>query len=293
MKRFKEMVLMAPEARPAALKVGTATRPPVSDLHIGFVNKDKVAHLRRKILNPTGMKSSLGSVVRFHKEVDDKFIRKMDLSGDRAHIVMQNDDMMRILNAAQSPMQTDSVEGFILDHDVSGDPNVTISSMFDMDLQKWVPVCISILFGKSALHYEQHWSSVFSCINGIFWDEFMEEFPGNTCDFSDALRIGFTNALKDLFDVDDRDINSLHNFCDVHFQQSRSRVSRNSGIIPSEKEEDFIADVDCLRSFKQGDFLNFEKACFEFFRKHPKATRWLKWYLHPSRAVIFFMHAKS
>jgi hypothetical protein len=46
----------------------------------------------------------------------------------------------------------------------------------------------------------------------------MEEFPGNTCDFSDALHIGFTNALKDLFDVDDQDINSLCNFCDVHFQ---------------------------------------------------------------------------
>lgn len=76
-------------------------------------------------------------------------------------MVFQDDDMEHILNTTRTCSQTDSIEGFIEDADLNDQINITFTSSYDDLLHRWVPLCIHILFGKSALHYKVHWNYVF------------------------------------------------------------------------------------------------------------------------------------
>ncbi len=193
---FEKIVKTAPELTPSQLKLGSSTRHPVTSIHPSLHNKDWVSCLRRKILKPTGMNSSMAALVNFQKKISADFIRDEKLSTPDAHIIMQNQDMIELVQLADSPLQTDSVEGFIVDADFEGQINVTFSSAFDCCLQKWVPVCISILFGKTSEHHKAHWSQMFQCCEDDTWKGFLDHFPGNTSDFSDAMRNGFFEAVK-------------------------------------------------------------------------------------------------
>ena len=108
---------------------------------------------------------------------------------------------------------------------------------FDRSGPGWVPVLISILFGKTASDYHFHFEYLLSCYEFVSWKDFQERFPGNTCDFSDALRIGFFDAVKNLArdnfseEVDDEQIRSFYCFCNVHFQRSRARITSNHRIV--------------------------------------------------------------
>ncbi len=73
------------------------------------------------------------------------------------------------------------------------------------------------------------------------FDEFLNYFPGMTCDFCDAEREGFTVAVKNHYGLSDKDIQKsslekVYRFCDVHFKRSATRVRRNGAVIPSHKE---------------------------------------------------------
>ena len=83
-------------------------------------------------------------------------------------------------------------------------PNLTISTMYDYQLFRWVPVLITILFGKSTADYKVHWDNLFLSMGLSSYEEFKESFPGNTSDFSDALRVGFFNAVKSL-EINEKD----------------------------------------------------------------------------------------
>ena len=64
------------------------------------------------------------------------------------------DDMLEIISRNTPCLETDTIEGF-LKEDVGNEkaPNLTVTSAFDTILQRWVPVTITVLSGKSALDY--------------------------------------------------------------------------------------------------------------------------------------------
>lgn len=52
---------------------------------------------------------------------------------------------------------------------------------------------------------------------------------GMTCDFSDAERCGFEQAVRTAFNVPEEEVRVL----DVHFKRALTRVQRNAAIAPS------------------------------------------------------------
>ena len=295
-KKFESLVLSAPEATPIQLKVGGPTRGTVSILHKGLQNLDTIWYQRKKILKETGMKSSLADLINISKHMDKKFLRKFSLTDTNPHIVMQDEDMVEILKKGESPLQTDSVEGFLYEPNLKHgqQPNITFTSGYDSTIGRWAPLCISILFGKSKADYMIHWEQVLSCFCFESWDEFEMGFPGNTSDFSDALRLSFFDAVKlkarqEYSEVvDDSRVILLYKFCMVHFQRSRCRISQNRKMVPSDKEDEFVDIVNHLCQLPTGKFLEFKNQCKKFMKAFPLAEGWLKWYLNPDRATILF-----
>jgi hypothetical protein len=67
-----------------------------------------------------------------------------------------------------------------------------------------------------------------------------------TCDFSDAERLGFEQAImaKYATAIDPPLLLEQHyRFCEVHFKQSLTRVRRNGAIVPPAKEMVFYEAV--------------------------------------------------
>ena len=207
-------------------------------------------------------------ILLIFSNISKDFIKQECITSRYPHIVMQDNDMISLLQKAESPIQTDTVEGFIYEHDLyEREVNATMTSTFDPILQFWVPVCIYLLFWKSANDYRNHWRQVFSSYESPKWDEFIDIFPGNTSDFSDALRISFFLELKDLalkkWDVSltDEDIIPVYRFCDVHFERSRRRVAQNHNIIPPSLTDTFIMKVKELCEIREAYFEDFKSKC--------------------------------
>ena len=266
---LSSIVNIAPTTTPKGLKIGAATYPPVSMIHPAFHNKDRVAYHRRKILKETSMQSTFTSILNLNNDVP--FIRSSSFEPNVAHITLQTDDMVQQLSESRNcPFQTDSVHDMILDPNYDGEINVTFTSMFDIYIQRNIPVCISIMYGKTANHYEKHFNQVLACLSDRTYEEFKENLLGNSCDFSDAERIGFfravTSHVKDKFSVDinDDDIVPLYRFCDFHFKQSVTRIARNSGIVNYNLQHQFKQDVERLQN--EEEYEMFEKLCYIFLK---------------------------
>ena len=92
-----------------------------------------------------------------------------------------------------SPIETDTLEGKCKAIYHQNEMNITVTSTWCSIRKKQVPVMVTILFGKSKEAYDVHWSAFFQhyASNKETIDQFFHEFPGNTSDFSDALRLGF------------------------------------------------------------------------------------------------------
>ena len=263
----------------------------MTTLHASFHNKDRVGYYRRKTLKPFSTGNSITALLNLF--IDEKFIRSVSLDPKDAHVTLQTDDMInQIKNCRNSPFQSDSIHKMVLDENFPGEINITFTSMLDIILERTVPICISIMYGKSALHYEKHFDRVFACMEEKTYNEFKSKFLGNTSDFSDAERIGFFVSLKKYIkakydlDVTDDDLVPFYRFCNFHFKQSVTRIARNSGVIPHHLRKEFLEDVAELQITP--NFYWFEKRCNDFFSKYAKAKKWLKWYLQPDRAQIMF-----
>ncbi|KFH72985.1 hypothetical protein MVEG_00210 [Podila verticillata NRRL 6337] len=98
------------------------------------------------------------------------------------------------------------------------------------------------MFGKTQHHYQAHFKVLLQSLPYTTWQEFMNQFPGMTCDFSDAERAGFELALRDFYNVAEHQnlqLESHYRFCEVHFKRSLTRVRRNGAVVPHAKEMEF------------------------------------------------------
>jgi len=209
-------------------------------------------------------------------------------------------DQEEQLHLCVNPLETDTIHDVIVEESVQGKTlDVTITSTYDNDLQKAVPMQVTIMFGRSAKHYEKHFQFLFSLYDMESFDDFDASFPGNTCDLSDAERVGFFDALaaflKAEYGVIVESDDLLHNYAFflVHFKWSVSRVANNSGVIPVERRSAFKRDVHELLQVLGGQIDHFIKECHYMFAEYPKAKNWLLWYLQKDHAAICFKACKS
>ena len=77
--------------------------------------------------------------------------------------------MVQMLGDSMACIETDTVEGFLVEGINSNklNPNLTITSGFDPLLKRWVPLLISILFGKSTEDYKVRWEKVFQVFSSL------------------------------------------------------------------------------------------------------------------------------
>ena len=99
---------------------------------------------------------------------------------------------------------------------------------------------------------------------------------------SDALLNGFFAAIRELMAVlspnitiSDIQLESFCAFCIVHFERSRSRVSRNHSVVSAEKEDLFKNQVKALLNVALGQFGVFKTGFQKFMTLFPRAAGWL------------------
>ena len=73
--------------------------------------------------------------------------------------------MRQVLAESSTACQTDTVEGEIEEWEFQGNINMHMTSKLDIIANRWVPVLMSITFGRTALHFETHWRVLFESLN--------------------------------------------------------------------------------------------------------------------------------
>lgn len=137
------------------------------------------------VLARNNVGNSLGAFGALTQELGEGFIRSSSLCGTDMHISMQSDFMAQHTAGLECCMQSDSIHGFVIDPHMS-DVNVTFTSAYCPVIHRTVPLIISVMFGKTHIHYERHFSVLLKSLPYQTWGEFEANFPGMTCDFSDA-----------------------------------------------------------------------------------------------------------
>ena len=259
-KKLEAFIMSNTDVTPSQLRMGNVMRNPASEIHSSLGNMDKLKHERNKVLKKYNAKtqSSLANFINFGGEAPLNFLRAHDLLGTNPHIIFMDDEMEKLLLEANTCLETDSVEGFIEEPAIKKNINVTFTSGYDALLDRWVPLCISILFGKTEADYKNHCKEVFKSYKVGSWKEFKTLFPGNVCDMSDALRKSFFSTMKDhctsfFGQVPTQDeIGHMYGVCKVHFERSRRRVATNRSVVSIDKEDYFNQIVKEICATPQG-----------------------------------------
>ena len=130
LKEFTKLVKTAPEIKPKGLQMGTASREPLANMHPSFGNLGRTAYLQSKIKKTFLATSCMGQIANFEKNVNVDIIVSSSLERHNAHISLQTSMLKQRLLERQSPLQTDSIEGFVVDQD-NPNINLCITSGYD------------------------------------------------------------------------------------------------------------------------------------------------------------------
>jgi len=131
-------------------------------------------------------------------------------------------------------------------------------------------------------------------VEGETFEEWTDNFIGNTQDFLDALNKAFKESLIDFaktrfeLDLEIDDATGLLRFCLVHFKRSCARIWTNNAVIPMKDKDKFKDIINDLLDLKSGQFTEFTSLCRKFGRNHKNAVGWLKWHIHPNRGPHLF-----
>ena len=150
-------------------------------------------------MKPLGIQGTIGSLVQFMKDIPHEFILEVNLTiATDVFITLQSSYLREVLLEALSGLHSDTVEGVIHDAQYSGNVDIHFTSSYDCYLQKWVPLLISLIFGRTKNHYASHWKSLFDSYGDEVnesWNAFKIKFRGVTLDWSDALGTSFNEVL--------------------------------------------------------------------------------------------------
>jgi hypothetical protein len=156
--KLEQQVLNQPDLSVHQMKYGSSIRKSITEIHPSLYDGDRIREERKKIKVKAGASTShIADICNFRNNPDMKlFVKKLALMETLPHIIMQDDDMLKLLLAGDGPVQSDTVEDFVKEKKMTGKdkPNLTITTMYDFNLLRWVPVLITILFGRSTDHYK-------------------------------------------------------------------------------------------------------------------------------------------
>eukprot|EP00984_Skeletonema_dohrnii_P017850 scaffold8208_cov88-Skeletonema_dohrnii-CCMP3373.AAC.1 len=241
--KLSETIRHNPQAKPSQLTTGigggkTNTVPPVSGLDPKFSNAGYVAAHRKKVLKEIKREKngtdypyeSLDAVFDFTDNLLERSpgILVDGSIGPRQFFTYASQHMRVLLQSSLSGFSTDTVEGFVESIYFKGEINVTISSTWCHVLQTQAPTLVSVLFRKSAESYGIHWDHFFPFVgkNATSLDEFYDNYPGNTSDFSEAIKSAYMNSLDE--------------YCAVHYKRNVTRVGQVSAVVHPTKRDEFV-----------------------------------------------------
>jgi len=287
------LVSTAPDTRPKHLLHQTEHRNPISQMYPVFRNLSYLRYRRNKVLHKYRNPNNLGQLAAMEEVFGSCFIRSSSIRSFDGHISVQTTFIQQHCQDLVSSMQSDSVHGIITD-DHFADVNVAFTSALCPILQRTIPMIMSILFGRSSVHYKQHFLALFKSLPYDDWADFDENFPGMTCDFADAERIGFRDAVLEHYQIPDNDFipERHYGFCAVHYERSVVRVRRNGAIIPHMRQMEFYNAAMALTSSSLSH-LEFEQSIAQVKAAFPKSKPWLDFYLQEDRARVVFPASSS
>jgi len=261
MKKIHDIIVNGTELTPVEIAAGSALRPPAGEIDAAFSDIDRIARERRKMIQSTkGIPVSLADLIEFKRKTG--FIKKLDLDSDHPIILLQDEKMIELAKKGEFPMETDTVESYFLEKNnvATKQPNLTITSTYDPVAERWVPIQISVLFGRTIKDYRRHWDALIPliCTDYESWEDVKLNFPGNTSDFADAIMTSFFQSmreyLKNTYDVTvpDADLNDFYDYCRVHFKRHIESISKLQHIVPRKRRQEFKDLVYKMMELKQG-----------------------------------------
>jgi len=231
-------------------------------------------------------------IAAFDRDTKMNMITESSIRMKDGCIICQTELMRKVMNDSQTASQTDTIEGFVLEQTMNS-VNLTVTSTFCHLRNKWVPTQFGILFGKSQHHYQIYFYTLLRHMKYDEFDQFVNNYMGMVCDFSDAERKGFEGALSQQFcfgmdhaKAQNVNIEAFYAFCTVHFDRSECRIRRNHAVVPPQKQDDFKAKVHKLKEKMTRE--EFDELVNNIKTEFPKCKKWLDWYLHPDRAKMIF-----
>ena len=195
--QLQQRILSSPESTSLDLKIGWDTRPSVDKIDPCLSNIRRVQREQFKCAPATNQtSSSIVHLIRYQKK-HPGFIKHISILSDPPFILLQDKSMLELLLREKNPLETDTVEGFVEEKSLGtkNQGNLIIISCYDSILKRWIPVFISILFGKSVNDYKVHFKNLLAAYNFTSWYDLKNRFPGNLSDFSDAVRLGFFQSV--------------------------------------------------------------------------------------------------
>ena len=294
-----------------ALIVGNTKRTSLYEDFPGnpaVLNRDGVRRLKAATLKSDG-KNTILDVLAVYLESDDLVVSH-SIGAKDFHLCMQDDRCREFANEIQYPIESDAVEGFLkVTRDFpalfNGDKatGVMITSSRNVVTSRWSPLLITLMGGRTNKHYYHHFKVLLRTLKvaGDDYDDFVENFPGHTTDFSIAQTNGFLQALREYiqqrFAIEKTDYELRTDldirYCTVHFKRTLYRVARNSEFIPSSFSGVFVNEVLKLLHFKNGQVEQFMDQFLLILRTFTKVGPWLQWHIQPGIATVLFPACKN
>lgn len=270
---FDQRVVAAPERTPGKLTIGNGLQGPVGNLHEAYHHVGRIARERHILLGKTKTTPTMASFLGLEKTLGIEFFGSSSFRAKDGHITLQTRFMRETLAERQSCLQSDSVHGMIKDPQYGADIYVSFTSGYCAALERAIPLVVTILFGMSKYHYKHHFLAVFLSISKrhIPFSQFVEEFPGITCDFSDAERSGFELALREhctFPDGQSPSLSGIYRFCEVHYKRSVNRAVKSHSFVPPVKKDRFKdLTLKLLEPQDQNSFMTTLEDLLEYFPK--------------------------
>ena len=299
LQEFSKIVQEHPDATPQQLRFGVRGGKPMGDVHPSFTNKDRIAYHRRKTIGNQGINETFAAFLQFLDDLPEKFLLDYELQKPHRIFTFQTKYMQEVLQELEAGFQSDTIEGII--HDPmynSSTVDLHFTSAYDKLVGRYVPVLISIVFGRTADSFYRHFVHLFSSLSAETnqsWHTFKEQFPGITCDWSAALNKAYNQAILDHTrslpggeNLTESDMQAFFRSCSVHFMRSLLKVVQNAKAIPrGEKVKRFISLVDKLRA-QETSYEQFHSTVITLVKEFPHTKRWINWYLSKRKAASFF-----
>ncbi len=309
-KELRKIILHNPEAKPCQLTTGISggklnTVPRVGNIDPKFEHAGYVSKVRQKILKEinkemTGSEyapESLDAVFQFMQQTEERSpgtLLGAEILPSRQHVTYASQQMRDLLKTSVTGFTSDTIEGWVDSVYYRGEINVTMTSTWCPILKSQAPVLFSVLLNKSSKSYELHWDYFFKICgedaSGL--DNFYDSYPGNTSDFSEAIRSAYMNSLdsyclerfrRKMTDEMKRDV---YRYCNVHYLRNVHRVGNVSAVVHPDDRDDFIRIATSLLDID--DFDVFSATVESLYGKFPSLSGWFLWYLQDSRASILF-----